>query len=247
MIRPYLRDIINYRKTQEVWKVHSDNKVIDYKTSGEWKIQLSMTINFVSSKDSDEIRTMHRSSDNIYILMGDETDEIIKELFESLLQRYQEGLEESIKGSEFVFNIVDLLEYKLNKISVNRGGSYVDFLKWLKNKKAAINPNNNDHKCFQYGLTVTLNYQNIKKDPQRISKIRSFIDQYDWKEVDFPSHQKDWKKFELNNKTIALNILFVPYNTEKIRLAYKSKYNTESEIQVILLIITDGKKWHYQL
>ena len=70
MIRPYLRDIINYRKTQEVWKVHSDNKVIDYKTSGEWKIQLSMTINFVSSKDSDEIRTMHRKSENIYILMG---------------------------------------------------------------------------------------------------------------------------------------------------------------------------------
>ena len=58
MIRPYLRDIINYHKTQEVWKVHLDNKVIDYKTSGEWKTQLSMTINFVSSKDSDEIRTM---------------------------------------------------------------------------------------------------------------------------------------------------------------------------------------------
>ena len=100
-----------------------------------------MTINFVSSKDdSDEIRTMHTKSDNIYILMGYETDEIIEELFKSLLQRYQEGLEESMKGSEFVFDSVGLLEYKLNKISLNRGGSNTDSPEWLKNKKAIVNP-----------------------------------------------------------------------------------------------------------
>ena len=55
----------------------------------------------------------------------------------------------------------------------------------------------------------------------------------------------DWKKFEQNNKKIALNILFVPHNTEKIRLAYKSKHNFKRENQVILLMITDGKKWHF--
>ena len=92
---------------------------------------------------------------------------------------------------------------------------------------------------------MALNYQNIKKDPQRISKFNPFINQYDWKEIDFPSRQKDWKKFELNNKSIALNILFAPCNTEKIRLEYKSKYNTKRKNQVILLMITDRKKWHY--
>ena len=159
MIRPYLSDTINDHKTQEVLKVHSSNKEIDYETTlGEWKIPLSMTINFVSSKDdSDEIRTMHTKSDNTYILMGYETDEIIEELFKSLLQRYQ-GLEESIKGSEFIFDSVDLLEYKLNKISPNRGGSYIDSPKWIKNKKATINPENNDDNSFQNALTVTLNY-----------------------------------------------------------------------------------------
>ena len=60
-----------------------------------------------------------------------------------------------------------------------------------------------------------------------------------------PSYQKDWKKFELNNKTIDLNILFVPYNTEKLRLAYKSKHNFKRESQVIRLKITVCKKWHY--
>ena len=126
-----------------------------------------------------------------------------------------------------------------------RGGSNVDSPKWLKNEKATINPKNNDNNCFQYALTVALNHKQIKSHPERISKIKPFIDQYNWKEIDFPSHSKDWKKFEQNNKTIALNILFVPYNTEKIRLAYKSKHNFKHENQVILLMITDGKKWHY--
>ena len=91
-------------------------------------------------------------------------------------------------------------------------------------------------------IAAALNYQNIKNNPERISEIKLSIDQYNWKEIDFPSHSKDWKKFELNNKSIALNILFVPYNTEKIRLAYKSKHNFKRENQVILLMITDGKK-----
>ena len=91
-------------------------------------------------------------------------------------------------------------------------------------------------------LTAALTYQNLKSHPERISNLKHFIDEYNWKEIDFPSEQKDWKIFELNNKTISLNILFVPYNTEKIRLAYKSKHNFKRENQVILLMITDGKK-----
>ena len=78
MIRSYLSDIINDYKTQEVWKVHSGNKVIDYNTTlGEWEIQLSMKINFVSSKDdSGEICKMRTKSHNVETTMGSETDEI---------------------------------------------------------------------------------------------------------------------------------------------------------------------------
>ena len=150
-----------------------------------------------------------------------------------------------MKGTKFIFDRVDALYYNLNKISLSRGGSYIDSSKWLKNKKATMNPKNNDDKCFQYTLTVALNYEQTKNHPERISKIKLFIDQYNWKEIDFPSHKKDWKKFELNNKSIALNILYIPYNTKYIRHAYKSKYNLNRETQVILLMTTDGKKWHY--
>ena len=100
----------------------------------------------------------------------------------NLLQKYQEGLEESMRGRDFVYDSVEALYYNLNKVSLSRGGSYIDSPKWLKNKKATINPKNNYDKCFQYALTVALNYEKIKKDPQRISKIRPFIDQYNWKD-----------------------------------------------------------------
>ena len=67
-----------------------------------------MHINFISSKDSRETRNMHTKSDNIEIMMVSETDDIIDERFKSLFQKYQEGLEESMRGREFVFNNVDL-------------------------------------------------------------------------------------------------------------------------------------------
>ena len=93
--------------------------------------------------------------------------------------------------------------------------------------------------------TVALDYDKIENHSERISNIKSFITKCNWKEINFPSHSKDWQKFEQNNKTIALNILYVPYNTEEIRLTLKSKYNHKRDNQVILLMITDGKKWHY--
>ena len=117
-----------------------------------------MTINFFSSKDSKETRTMYSESDNINVMLGSETDEIIEEIFDYFLQRHQKNLEESVRGNEFVFDGVDSLYYKLHKKSLNRGGSYIDSPKWLKNKKATITPKNNEDKYFQYALTVALNY-----------------------------------------------------------------------------------------
>ena len=105
-----------------------------------------MAINFISS---DETRTMHTKSNNVEIMVGSEANEIIEQLFKSFLQKYREGLEESMRGSEFVYDSVDVLYYNLNRVSLSRGGSYIDFPKWLKNKKATINPQNKKYdKCF---------------------------------------------------------------------------------------------------
>ena len=91
---------------------------------------------------------------------------------------------------------------------------------------------------------MALNLNSIDNHPERISKIKPFIDQYNWKDIDFPAMSKDWKKIESNNE-IALNILYVPHNTKKINIAYKSKHNLTRQKQVILLMISNGEKWHY--
>ena len=217
----------------------------EYKQKGEWKVQLTIEVNFISLKpDSDETCIMYTRSDSIEIMFDDDNDDIIEQPFESLLQKYEENLQNKMRGSEFQFDGVDFLYYDFNKTSINRGGSYIDSPKWLKNIKSTINPKNNDDKCFQYGVTLALNLDKIKKDPQRVSKIKAFIEKYNWEDINFPSTSKDWKKFECNNE-VVLNILYVPYNTKKINIAYKPKNNLTQEKQIILLMISDGQKWHY--
>ena len=163
-------------------------------------------------------------SNNVEFMNGSDTDEIIKGLFESFLQKYEENLQEKMKGSEFEFDGVNFLYYDFNKISLNGVGSYIDSPKWLKDKKSTINFINNDYKCFQYAVTLALNLDKVRKNPQRISKIKPFIDQYNWKDIDFLAMSKDLKKLESNNE-IVLIILYVPHNTKKIHVAYKSRYN----------------------
>ena len=126
-----------------------------YKKEGEWKIQLIAGINFISLKpESDETRTMYRTSDNEEFMIGDDTNEIIKSLFESFLQRSEENLQEKMKGSDFRFDGINFFYYNFNKTSIYRGGSYIDSPKSLKDKTSTVNPKSNDHKCVQYASTL---------------------------------------------------------------------------------------------
>ena len=115
--------------------------------------------------------------------------------------------------------------------------SELNSLGWLRSKKEAMISSN-----FQNALNDALNYQNIETHPERISKLKPYINRNNWEGIEFPAGPKDWKKFERNNKKTALNILFIPYNTETIGVAYRSEYNNKRKKQVILLMITDGKK-----
>ena len=91
----------------------------------------------------------------------------------SFLKKYQKGLETletKMEGSNFVFKSLGLLYYGLHNISLNRSRSYIDSLDWIKNKKAAINPQNEDNECFKYAIIVALNHEKIEKTPQRYIK-----------------------------------------------------------------------------
>ena len=130
-----------------------------------------MRVNFISSKDTGETRTIYVWSDNVSIMQGNDTDDIIRELFRSFLHNYQEELK-IIKGSKFIFESVELIDYKLHRVHLKRGGSYVKSPEWLLHKGASVNSKNkNDDECLRWSTISSLNYNKIvKKEFENILK-----------------------------------------------------------------------------
>ena len=90
---------------------------------------------------------------------------------------------------------------------------------WVVNKRGTINPKNlSNSQCFQYSITVALHHQDIEKHPEKITNIGSHIGLYNWEGIEFPAGIKDWKRFERNNKTAAVNILFVPHDESRVQV-----------------------------
>ena len=137
------------------------------------------------------------------------------------------------RGTKFILDSVELLYYHFQRIDIRRAESYIMSPDWIASKKATINPKNEkDNKCFQWSVFSGLNYNRIKeKELKKILKFKGV-------DTDFSSYQRDWKEFEQNNTSIALNILFLSWNSEEIKLAYKSNYNNRKNL-VILLMIND--------
>ena len=127
----YLRDIINDHKA-----IRNESK--------EWKIQITMHVNVISFKDIGEIRASFVRSGNEEIRLGNEIDGIIEELFKSFLNNYQDEEIVLRKGSDSMFESVDLLSYSVHKISLKRGKSYIKSPEWVLNKRATVNPKNKD-------------------------------------------------------------------------------------------------------
>ena len=78
------------------------------------------------------------------------------------------------------------------------------------------------NKCFQYAVTAAINYEEIKKDPQRVTKIKSFIDKYNWEGINYLSKKDYWKKIEINNITIALQVLYTKKEKDIFCLCFKT-------------------------
>ena len=145
-ITPHLYDLINDQKMSR----------------RAWKIQISMCINLrvISSK---YICTIYAWSNNESIMWGRDTDDIIREIFSSFLNNYQEVLK-IIKGWDFVFESGKLMDYKLHRVRLRRGGSYIKSSEWLLRKGATINSKNKtDDECLRWSTISALNYKEIMK------------------------------------------------------------------------------------
>ena len=172
--------------------------------------------------------------------MGSNTKNVIDKLFNTLLQRFQHAQEISNdRVCEFIPDSVELLYNHFPKMDIRRAESYIISPDWIASKKATINPKNEkDNECFKWSIVSELNYNKIKeKELKKILKFKRV-------DTDFSSYQRDWEEFEQSNTSIALNILFVPHNSEEMKLAYKSNY-IERKNQVILLMTNDEANNHY--
>ena len=142
-----------------------------------------------------------------------------------------------IKGSNFVFESVDLTDYKLHRVRLRRDGSYIKSPESLANKKTTINPENkNDDKCLRWSTISALNYNEIMK-----KEFENILKKIKHEDKNFSSQKRDWENFEQNNESIALNVLFAPRNSEKMTNVYKSDHNYYWENNAHLLMINDDE------
>ena len=163
------------------------NLINNKKEQGEWKLQITMKIIFISFNDNDKQQIMYTKSDNVNIMRGYATNDIINELFYTFKTKYQKGLERKMVGSNFTFDHIYYLEYHFNKINLNRGSTYIPLPKHVANNKCIINPKNTkDNACFAYAIMVALNHTKIASNPQGVSNIMRFINNYNWTNIDFP-------------------------------------------------------------
>ena len=224
-------------------------KLIDKKQqliNDEQKITIRIMVVFVKINNPLDRYIKYIDSDGLILRKGDDTHKFINKLFKSLLKSYDKETD-ALKGSNLVFDGIDLTLVQFIKIKLKRGGSYIPTRNWISVKKATINPKNTkDAFCFAYSIVASIHNNEIDHNLNRIINLKPFINKYNWNSINFSTEQKDWDRFERNNKDVALNILSAHSTKKKINIVRTSKHNNTRKHKVILLIISDkDNNWHY--
>ena len=148
--------------------------------------------------------------------------------------------------SGFSLDKIMHLYINFHRLTLIRGGSYVKLPKWIESKKAVINPQNKDEECFKWVIMAALHHEEIKKDHQRMSRLRSYENQYNWKGFEFSVSIKKIDKFEKNNPGTAVNVSFSKKKSldEDIYAVRRSERYVKCKKKVNLLMIVDGEKRH---
>ena len=162
--------------------------------------------------------------------------EIVSAMIEHMQQQIKNP---SLRDSKFVFDGVIGMNIDFHRLTLTRGSSYIPLPEWLAHKGAIINPKNSDMECFKWAVIAAMKWREIGKDPQRISKLRRYEDDFDWDGMKFPASTRDIKRFELRNE-MTINIL--AFENKKIYICRKGK---EYDRVANLMPITGNNKKHY--
>ena len=169
----------------------------------------------------------------------------INDLIERMLA-YIKAQTENPKFPESCFTLdkIMYLYVKFHRLVLAWGSSYIELLGQIKSKKAVINPQNRDEECFKWATIAALHHEEIKKDinEYRISKLRSYENQYNWEGLEFPVSIKNNDQFQKNNPGMTVNVLFSTKKNQNIYTARRSGRNVKCKKQINLLMIVDGEK-----
>ena len=92
----------------------------------------------------------------------------------------------ALLNSRFRFDEVLFLDINFHRLNLTRGNLYLPLPDWLARKKAIVNPQNNDEECFKWAVIVALRWTDIKFNPELVSNLRKFTNNYDWSGLKFP-------------------------------------------------------------
>ena len=112
----------------------------------------------------------------------------------------------ALLNSRFVFDEVLYLDVNFHQLNLTSGSSYLPLPDWLARKGAIVNPHNDEEECFKWSVITVENVG--MKNPQRVSNLRKFTDNYDWSGLEFLVSTKDIRKFETRNN-VLVNVLAV--------------------------------------
>ena len=132
-------------------------------------------------------------------------NEIVTAMIEHMAQQIENP---ALRNSKFVFHRILHMDIDFHRSNLTRGSSYIPLPDWLMKKKAIINPRNSDMECFKWAIIAAMKWESKANNPETVSKLKKYENEFDWSDLEFPVSFRDINKFESRNE-IGVNILAV--------------------------------------
>ena len=207
----------------------------ELKTRTSARIQMTGWIRFVREDEEGKERVeLAFNSLMTSVYRGSEPDQIVDGMFTNMKSQIENP---ALLNSRFVFDDFLYLDINVHQLNLTRGSSYLPLPDWLVRKKAIVNPHNDNEECFKWSV-ITVEKVGMK-DPQRVSNLTKFTDNYDWSGLEFPVSIKDIGKFETRNN-ISVNVLAVEGGD-----IYIQRKGWRMGREINLLMVTEDGIRHY--
>ena len=191
------------------------------------------------TRDDVEIVNLAFNSRMMTVYNLNDKNETVNAMLEHMAQQVENP---ALRNSKFVFDRILHMDIDFHRLNLARGSSYIPLPDWLMKKKAIINPRNSDMECFNWAIIAAMKWEEVGNNPERISKLKRYEEEFDWNGLEFPVSFRDINKFERNNE-IGVNILAI--GNKKTYICRKGK---DYDRIVNLMLMTDVEnpnKKHY--